>query len=632
MIPTRLALGLLAGAALAPSLFAQSSLFKRALPDYTIGFVSAPDLQASAAEFHSTALAKMWQEDEMQDFISEGLRMLQEEWETGLKELEELHAAGEVPISSTDLQKLRLEGVSVALTQLNILVEQTGNLRQGISVGVLAHLDLGDSAPVWRKVVDFALANLLEQAGGEFQTAKATLADGVELTTLSVPDLDMSLNLATVGNSLVLGTITDEVKTFIAALQGEGAGADSLTANAEYRATASHLSPADAEVEAYLDVDALVDFAMGGLQIAAAEAPDWPAELNLEGLDRAITALGLRSVKAVGFTSSYEDEKTVTRSFAYSPAAERRGIFAGAAKNVDMSFLKWVPVDATSVSAMRLDTGIVYSSLIDALRAYDSDMASAILSELDSAEQQFGVNLEEDLFGALGDQIVWWSEGIQNLMSPTPDMAIVVPVNDGERLLANLQRASSMSEGLFEFPNSERRGVETWRLEVNPAGLDAEILQLIGMMTPSFTFKDGYLVVAFSPGDVRKAVQRMDREDDPKGDIRSHAEFAAYLGTLNQQGVQSFAWQDWRVGFENAYSVAVTMLNIGISADQLPVDLTLLPEAETLSQHLFSALSWSSQGEDGFTSTSFSPIGPEVGIVLGAGIGVGALWLVAERR
>jgi hypothetical protein len=189
-----------------------------------------------------------------------------------------------------------------------------------------------------------------------------------------------------------------------------------------------------------------------------------------------------------------------------------------------------------------------------------------------------------------------------------------------------------MSQGLFGFPSSERRGVKTWRLDVSPVGLDPEILQVVEMVTPSFTFKDGYLVVAFSPGDVRKAVQRMDREDDPKGDIRSHAEFKAYLGTLDQQQVQIFVWQDWRVGFENAYSAAATMLNIGISADQLPVDLTLLPEAETLSQHLFSSLSWSSQGPDGFTSTSFSPIGPEILALVAVGAGAVGWLVVGEMR
>ena len=631
MIPTRFATGLLAAAALASSLLAQGPLFKRALPAHTIGFLSAPDLQASAAEFDGSALAKMWHEDEMQDFISEGLVMLQQEWETGLKELEEMYSAGGFPISPADLLNLRLDGLGIALTRLEVGSEPT-TVQQLLTVGVLVHLDLGESAAVWKNIVDFALASLQQEAGGEVETTTATIAGGVDLTTLSMPGTDMSINVAIVGNNLVLGTLTDEVKTFVAALQEGGAGTDGLSANANYRATENHLSPAGAELEAYLDLDAIADFAISGMRILATETPDWPVELSVDGLERAITAFGLRSIKTLGLTSSYEDEKTVTRLFAYAPEAERKGIFAGEAKNVDMSFLKWVPVDATSVSAMRLDTGVVYSSLVAALRANDPQMADAILGQLSAVEQEFGVNVEEDLFGALGDQIVWWSEGIQNLMAPTPDMAIVVAVSDEERLLANLLRASEMSQGLFGFPSSERRGVKTWRLDVNPVGLDPEILQVVEMATPSFTFKDGYLVVAFSPGDVRKAVQRMDREDDPKGDIRSHAEFKAYLGTLDQQQVQIFAWQDWRVGFENAYSAAATMLNIGISADQLPVDLTLLPEAETLSQHLFSSLSWISQGPDGFTSTSFSPIGPEILALVAVGVGAVGWLVVGEMR
>jgi hypothetical protein len=54
--------------------------------------------------------------------------------------------------------------------------------------------------------------------------------------------------------------------------------------------------------------------------------------------------------------------------------------------------------------------------------------------------------------------------------------------------------------------------------------------------------------------------------------------------------------------------------------------MTLLPEVETLSQHLFSAMSWSTTTNEGFKSTSISPLGPGLfagGVIL-AGVAVAA--------
>jgi hypothetical protein len=71
----------------------------------------------------------------------------------------------------------------------------------------------------------------------------------------------------------------------------------------------------------------------------------------------------------------------------------------------------------------------------------------------------------------------------------------------------------------------------------------------------------------------------------------------------------------------------VTVLSVSVSSSDLPFDLTLLPEAETLSQHLFSSLSWSTVGPNGFSSTSVSPLGPELAATAALGAVVG-LWLV----
>ena len=59
-------------------------------------------------------------------------------------------------------------------------------------------------------------------------------------------------------------------------------------------------------------------------------------------------------------------------------------------------------------------------------------------------------------------------------------------------------------------------------------------------------------------------------------------------------------------------AAATSVLAFAVSQDEVPFDLTLLPEAETLSQHLYSSATWSTSNKQGFTTTSISPLGPEV--------------------
>ena len=49
---------------------------------------------------------------------------------------------------------------------------------------------------------------------------------------------------------------------------------------------------------------------------------------------------------------------------------------------------------------------------------------------------------------------------------------------------------------------------------------------------------------------------------------------------------------------------------------EMPIDLAQLPDSSTLTKHLFASISYSTTGEDGTTTVSTSPFGPEIGLVL----------------
>ena len=620
MFLTRVTASFLATAALAAPVLSQGKPFKHALPAKTLAFFSVPDLNTSLGEFQKTPFAKMWGESEVQDFVADAIKMGQAKWIEGRAQLKEMNESGQFPISPDDLVKLRVQSVSGALTGLQI---KMGVSQPEPSIGVLIHVDFGESAAIWRKLANVGIGALLAQTQGMLEKSSSKLDGDVELITLTPPETDMSINVAFVGSGIVIGSITDEVKDCVNAITNQKT---ILPVADNYRATSKYLSTVGAEMEMFLDIDGVMNFAMDFLKLAEKEAPNWPEELQIEGIERAIAALGLRSMKTMGFTSKYEGNKAVTRGFMLAPEADRKGLFAGASTNLDFGFLKWVPKDIASLSATSLDIASIYDGLVGAIKAYNPEQADQLLGMLKEQEKMFGLSLKDDLFGVFGDQVVWWSMGVQNFMS-APEGAMLLKIKDQDKLLATLTKIAEMTEGMIEFPSSERKGIKTWRLELNPEALDPQITGALSFLQPCFAFKNGYMVMALATGDVRKAFKRMDREDDPKDDIRSNKEFAGYLANIQQQQISSFTWTDWRTSFENLYSAATSVIAFAVSADEVPFDLTLLPEAETLSQHLFSSASWSTTNKDGYISTNISPVGPELFIVpMVVGVGASAFF------
>ncbi|MEE9125703.1 MAG: hypothetical protein V3U11_01045, partial [Planctomycetota bacterium] len=479
-------------------------------------------------------------------------------------------------------------------------------------IGVIAHLDFGDTAASWQKVIQLGLDRLVEEAGDNLERTESVV-EGVKLISFSNPMATVSLNVAFVGTGVVIGSLNNEV---VAAIRNHAGGKAVLTATKNYQETIKRLNVQGAEMEVYLQPTLCVDTAMKLLRVAAEQVPDWPEEIDLEGVDRAVTAFGLRSYRSIGGTTQYQGNKSVSRSFTYSPEPERKGVAVTGGKELQLDFLKWVPKDAANLSATTFNAMAVHDALVAAVKAYDPEQAEMLMQALKTYEQQFGLTLKEDLFGILGDHYIWWSMGVSSFLQ-APEWAILMKVKDEKRLLKVFETMTNLSEGYVELVPTERRGVKTYRLEINPEMMDEGLAMGLSLFQPCFAFKNGYMVAALSTGDVRRAMKRMDRKDDPKGDIRGNESFASYLSMIPKEQVNAITWTDWRNSFEHLYQALTSALALTMPGDDVPFDLTLLPEAETLSQHLFGAMSWSVVDGTGYSCTMIGPIGPE--IVAGVG-------------
>ncbi|MEZ6036847.1 MAG: hypothetical protein R3F29_05170 [Planctomycetota bacterium] len=592
------------------------------LPKGTMMMVSAPDLSMSVAEFAQMPLAKMWAEEEVQTFVGGVREMLIEKLDEGMAQAKEMHAQGALPVDPDELMKLRIAGGTFALTHMELTHGDFGPMPK---MGMVLHLDFGDSAPTWNSLIQMGLGMMEGQAGDKVEKNESMVGD-VKLLTFAptrARGLEMSLNIAMVPNGLLIGTLTDEVRGIVESMQ---AGKAQLTESEIFSATTKGLDVKGSECQMFMSPTPMVDFALSALRMAVEEESELQM-IDMDGVERALQAMGMRDLGSVGVTSSYVDGKCVTRSY----HAKGKGGTA-APKTIDTSFLKWVPKDAVSFGAGTMDFADIYDTMVKGLQAYDADLAQQMLGQLAEIEKQVGVNLRADLFGAIGDHYITWSMPMGTISS-MPETALLVKVNDQEKLVSAMKNLAAMTQGMVEIDEGTKRGIDAYQVQINfdPTGGRGGF-NPFELFQPAFSFKDGYMVVAFSASDIKRVFKRMDREDDPKGDIRGNKEFAAIAAQI-PSGVDSLSFTDWKANFESLYQVGTGLLAFVPVSEDIPIDMSMLPDSETLTRHLFASLTYSKSDGNGTSSTSVSPFGPEtmLGLAVLVGVGAGTAAFVGAR-
>lgn len=593
------------------------------LPSSTVMAMSMPDLDTSMADFGSMPLAKMWNEQEMQNFVQDAREMVAAQIKQQLEQAKEMHKQGALPVDPEVLTQLRVKGMSFAVTQLALGMGEFGPMPK---IGLMLHLEFGDSAPQWSGLLEMGLGMLAQT--GKFERTEGAAGD-IKIASFAPKagpkGLEMGLHVAMVKNGLIVGTIADDVRSTIENMQK---GTPVLAATEQYKASAKHVATQGAEMEAYVRFEPALDFAMKLLEMGVEMEPEMSV-IDMEGVRRAVDALGLRALKSMSAASTYKDGKCVTTTYMAVPAPERKGLLAGGNKVVDMGFLKWVPKDAVSFSAMTLEPMGIYDGLVGALRAYDPKLAEEAMGHLAQMEEKVGINLRDDLFGAIGDSLITWSMPVTSMTAP-PEMAILLKVNDEQKIVKVIKTICAMSEGQIELDEAEKRGVKTYqfRFNIDMQGMPMNPLE---SMNPSFSFNNGFLVAGFSSSDIRRVFERMKRtEDDPKNDIRTNKEFAAYASSL-PEGVESISFTDWKSNFESLYQLVSSVLAFLPQSEDIPFDMQMLPDSSTLTKHMFGTLSYTKSDANGMLSTSTSPFGPEV-LMLGAVAVIGAAAAIGTMR
>lgn len=585
--------------------FAQNSVLPY-LPRNTLMAISAPDLATTMTEFQRTPLAKMWHEDEVQTFFGDALEYAKEMMDQQMGQARQAHENGQFPVNPDDLMKLRVGGVTFALTQLDLGMGEFGPMP---TVGIALHLDFGDSAATWNKLIQMGMGMLEAQAGDEMLKTESTVGE-VKIVSMMPNEAgapDMGLNVAFVPNGVLICTLPDECKSIVESWTQQK---PVIGATEVYQALNQRVGADGAEIKSFVRFDPMMQFGLNVLGMATEMEPDL-AMIDMDGVERALLAMGMRNLGVYAEAGRYLDSGMTQYTSVHMPSAAPQ---TGAQSSIDMGFLKWVPKDAVSFSAMTWDVAAVYDTLQKGLEAYDPEFARQMLGQLGKIEEQLGFKIRDDLFGAFGDHVINWSMPVSTIAS-MPESAMLLKVNDEEKLVKVLRNVSKLSNGMVEFEEGERRGIQVYSIRVNADPTNGMGMNPFDMFTPTFSFKKGYMVAGFSVGDIKRVFKRMDREDEPKGDIRSNKEFAKVAQQI-PAGATSVSFTDWRTQFESFYQLGTGMLALVPIGEEVPIDMSLLPDSGTLTRHLAPTVSFSRSTENGTETVTTSPWGPEMALGL----------------
>jgi len=361
-------------------------------------------------------------------------------------------------------------------------------------------------------------------------------------------------------------------------------------------------------VKAYTDMEAKLQPAAGATLVAYLNIP---AVLQAAGSDTtaedkaSLTALGVDRLDWLGVTVTCDPPGWRTRLF-LAWHGEPTGLFGLLpTTTAPQDLLVSAPKAAVMAAALNLNAAEFYDRLRALVRAVNEDSGAAFDEAMASFAADVGFDLREGLLAPLGHEFLLYA--MRTPLSPFGfDAALVVRGTDEKKLGPTLEllvayfRKEVEAEGEGKVQASDVNGHALY--SVTSAGAP---------IAPSFAVLPNYAVLSLSPAGARAAITAVTAAPpQPELSLSASDTFKAVREKLPANGA-FLSYVDAGAGFEALYPFAVSMLTM--FGQQLPFDLSLLPQPPTISKHLGGSLAIVSVEAQGLRSESYSAVVLPVG-------------------
>mgnify|MGYP000497579953 CR=1 FL=1 len=360
---------------------------------------------------------------------------------------------------------------------------------------------------------------------------------------------------------------------------GEG---DSLADRATFNRAMDRAGGADASLSLYLNADKLL----------ASSQAFMPAMAR-----KLLGKLDLDAIKAVAATSRFADGGM--RDSIYALAPERSGaLLPPAGATVDADLLKLVPKNARTMSLSRTDLLALYRAILDAWKTGAPSSAQQAMNLRDRWEKKVGFDIEQDLLGSLGKQLLFYS---------TPHgHAAAVAVRHREQFDSCLSSLAEAYSEKIQMKTLEYRGHTIRHVDVTAVPF---------VVTPSYTYHRGMAVFGLWPQALKRFIAHVE-EGEPS--IRQGKDFRRVCGDApgEKAAVQYSDIDDDLVSFYDLLVIGMQALNGLPRANIRP---ELFPSSRVMEPHVFGAGTTWATDPQGLLMETYSPFGTAGTVMAGLG-------------
>jgi hypothetical protein len=352
---------------------------------------------------------------------------------------------------------------------------------------------------------------------------------------------------------------------------------------------------------AYLDINGL-KAALGAM---AKPLPDQPNQLDdffvLSGLNKSIAVAWSLEMNGASFESRT----------AIFTTGEREGLLGMLdSQPVSVEGLKVCPKGAPLAAGFRIRNDRLMSFCRNIARAAQGQKGMDTLNNaVTKLNEDLHRNLEKDIPEIFGNEIVLTSLAGAETVTPigtASQIAVSVSIQDAgkaDELLGQI---------LSHVAKADGRPAEEVLKEVEYDGAKIRYLsnRKIGgviELSPSFVIYKNRLVAALDVPTLKRAMNVLKGADSL---VTSEAFTAALKETGGRMG-PAFSYVDWAYMYNTAFTLGTAALRMVAPADvlkEIGVNMNLMPQAETVSKHLFPALSVAQTTPSGVIMVSRSPL------------------------
>jgi hypothetical protein len=630
------------------------------LPQGTIFFAGTDDLDAMLTKCKAAPIGKIFAEQEVRDFLQKPKEELRKLLDQGLAVAKQHPALANIELDPDKILAGPYGRAFVALTHVQLPPAERFDpaaMDIGLVLGLEPRAGAVDVLGLVRKI----LGAFVEQGPEHGVKIESVKGDGVVYDRVQAPGAP-PICFANI-NGLSVLSISERALVEMAK-RAAGGGPSLVTEGGFARGVAAAGAPASGDVVFYVEIGRFFDLVHQGISLAMAMDHEEEARPIV---DKIFEVSKLKSFGPLYSTSTWRDGVAVGASYVeIDPSAGGLCALANV-QPVDRGALKFIPKEALAFSLSSFELAPLYDVVMDGFQqAAPEEHAKALakIHELETqvagadAEGKPNWDLRRDLVGALAGRLATMTtRGSGSMLGATGDFVMSLETPNPDGLEKSLKHLVAMAGKLADNPiNFKEQVYAMWTF--GPNGVDdkgagddvhqdaklqvldpmslGQAAALAGSLQVTYAFHRGKFWFATTTKALKKA---LDAQNNPPAEsITAKPDFAARFVEPPEGAVlTSISYGDTAANFETAYGAILGAINMVMmmqgGADELPIDISLLPTAESISKHLFGTVGITYRvGKTGHVSISRGPLGAETGLAVVAGAAaVGGLFVGRQQ-